>query len=80
MPWTRSYSGPKAQAWNDAVLRRGVPHEEILAFADEADVDLTVVGSKARTGEHRRQLGSVAERVTSMAERPVTVVKTPVDG
>ncbi|ELZ10755.1 UspA domain protein [Halovivax asiaticus JCM 14624] len=62
----------------ETVLRRGVPHEEILAYTDEADVDLTVVGSKARSGEYRRLLGSVAQRVTSMAERPVTIVKTPV--
>jgi len=62
----------------ETVLRRGIPHEEILAYADEADVDLTIVGSKARSGEYRRLLGSVAQRVTTMAERPVTVVKTPV--
>ncbi|MFC3959284.1 universal stress protein [Halovivax cerinus] len=63
----------------ETVLRHGVPHEEILAYADEADVDLTVVGSKARSGEYRRLLGSVAQRVTSMAERPVTIIKTPVE-
>ncbi|USZ68275.1 universal stress protein [Halorussus salilacus] len=59
-------------------IRHGVPHEEILAYADEADIGLTVVGSKNRSGEYRRLLGSVAERVARMAERPVTVVKTPV--
>ncbi|WP_225333306.1 universal stress protein [Halomicrobium urmianum] len=63
----------------EAVIRRGVPHEEILAYMDEADVGLTVLGSKNRSGEYRRLLGSVAERVARMAERPVTVIKTPVD-
>jgi nucleotide-binding universal stress UspA family protein len=63
-----------------AVVRHGVPHEEILAYADEADIGLTVIGSKDRPGEYRRLLGSVAERVARMTERPVTVVKTPVDG
>ncbi len=63
----------------ETVLRHGVPHEEILAYADEVDIGLTVIGSKHRSGEYRRLLGSVAERVARMAERPVTVVKTPVE-
>jgi len=64
----------------DAVteIRHGTPHEEILAYADEAGIDLTVVGSKNRSGEYRRLLGSVAERVARLSETPVTVVKTPV--
>ncbi|MGM0717144.1 MAG: universal stress protein, partial [Halobacteriota archaeon] len=35
-----------------AVVRHGVPHEEILAYADEADIGLTVIGSKDRPGEY----------------------------
>ena len=62
----------------ETVMRHGVPHEQILAYADEADVDLTVVGSKHRSGEYRRLLGSVAERVARMSERPVSIVKTDV--
>ncbi|WP_128475745.1 universal stress protein [Halorussus pelagicus] len=61
------------------VVRHGVPHEEILAYMDEAAVGLAILGSKNRSGEYRRLLGSVAERVARMAERPVTIVKTPVD-
>ncbi|MFT4885329.1 MAG: nucleotide-binding universal stress UspA family protein [Natronomonas sp.] len=64
----------------EAVVRHGVPHEEILEYMDEADIDLTVIGSKNRSGEYRRLLGSVADRVANMAERPVTIVKTPVEG
>ncbi|ELY67183.1 universal stress protein [Natronococcus jeotgali] len=60
-------------------IRHGVPHEEILEYADEADIGLTVVGSKNRSGEYRRMLGSVAERVAHMSERPITIVKTPVE-
>jgi Universal stress protein UspA and related nucleotide-binding proteins len=60
----------------ETVVRHGVPHEEILTYADEADVGLTVIGSKNRSGEYRRLLGSVADRITRMADRPVTVVKT----
>lgn len=60
-------------------IRHGVPHEEILAYVDETDIGLTVVGSKNRSGEYRRLLGSVAERVAQLSERPVTIVKTPVE-
>lgn len=63
----------------EPVVRHGVPHEEILAYMAEADVGLAIVGSKNRTGEYRRLLGSVAERVAGMADWPVTVVKTPVE-
>ncbi|MCU4750898.1 universal stress protein [Halobacteria archaeon AArc-curdl1] len=63
----------------EPIIRHGVPHAEILHYMDEANIDLTVIGSKNRSGEYRRLLGSVAERVANMAERPVTIVKTPVD-
>jgi nucleotide-binding universal stress UspA family protein len=63
----------------EAVVRHGVPHEEILDYVEDADIDLTVVGSKNRSSEYRRLLGSVAERVASLSERPVTIVKTPIE-
>ncbi|TMT85186.1 universal stress protein [Haloterrigena sp. H1] len=62
------------------VVRHGAPHEQILDYADEADVDLLVMGSKERSGEYRQLLGSVTDRVARLATRPVTIVKTPVDG
>lgn len=61
-----------------SVIRHGVPHEEILQYMDEADIGLTVLGSKNRSGQYRQLLGSVAERVANVSERPVTIVKTPV--
>lgn len=53
------------------VVRHGVPHEEILEYGDEADIGLTVVGSKNRSGEYRRLLGSVRKSVgfSSQSER-----------
>ena len=60
-------------------LRYGVPHEEILRYADEEDVDLTVMGSKTRSGDYRRMLGSVTERVSRQSRGPVSIVKTTVD-
>ncbi|MHC3439723.1 universal stress protein [Natrialbaceae archaeon A-gly3] len=61
------------------VLRHGSPHEQILEYAEEEDVDLLVMGSKERSGEYRRLLGSVTERVARLSSRPVTIVKTPVE-
>ena len=64
----------------ETAVRHGSPHERILAYADEEDVDLLVMGSKERPGEYRRLLGSVTERVARLSSKPVTIVKTPVEG
>jgi nucleotide-binding universal stress UspA family protein len=56
----------------------GVPHEEILGYIDRADIDLTVMGSKTRSGDYRRMLGSVTERVSRQSASPVSIVKTTV--
>ncbi len=60
-------------------VRHGTPHEQILAYIEDADVDLTVMGSKNRPGEYRRLLGSVTERVARLTDRPVSIVKTDVE-
>ena len=56
----------------------GVPHEEILGYIDDEDIDLTVMGSKTRSGDYRRMLGSVTERVSRRSTGPVSIVKTTV--
>ena len=56
-------------------IREGKPHEEILKLAKELDVDMIVIGSHGRTGLERAIFGSVAERVTRMADVPVLVIK-----
>lgn len=56
----------------------GDPHEEILRYIDDEDIDLTVMGSKERSGDYRRMLGSVTERVARGSSKPVTIVKTSV--
>jgi len=61
-------------------MRYGAPHEEILRYVDEEDVDLTVMGSKTRSGDYRRMLGSVTERVSRQSTAPVSIVKTTVEG
>ncbi len=57
----------------------GVPHEEILAYADAADVDAIVMGTHGRTGFGRAVLGSVTERVVRSATVPVVTVRASSD-
>ncbi|MFB6194953.1 MAG: universal stress protein [Haloplanus sp.] len=60
-------------------LRHGRPHEEIVEYADEADADLIVLGTRRYPDEYRSLLGSVTDRVVRLTDRPVTVIKTPVE-
>ena len=55
----------------DREIRRGRPYEEIIAHADERDVDLCVLGTR---GAGDRRLGSTAERVVTLADVPVVSV------
>lgn len=56
-------------------IREGVPHEEILEYAEENDIDLVVMGTHGRTGEKKRIVGSVAEEVVRAAEMPVLTAR-----
>ncbi|GAA0646796.1 universal stress protein [Salarchaeum japonicum] len=60
-------------------LVHGRPSDEILAYGNDHDVDLIVVGTRERSAAYRNLLGSVTERVVRIASRPVTVVKTQVE-
>lgn len=56
-------------------VRDGVPHSEILRYADEADIDLIVIGTHGRTGRDKLvNMGSVTERVVENAAQPVLVI------
>ncbi|ELY43467.1 universal stress protein [Natronorubrum sulfidifaciens] len=70
----------EAEATRDGVeavtaVEQGVPHEEILAYADDHDVDMIVMGTQGRTGLDRVLVGSVTERVVRMADVPVVTVR-----
>ena len=55
-------------------FRYGRPHEEILDYAADHDVDLIIVGTHGRSGFERLvNAGSVAERVVRKADVPVMV-------
>jgi nucleotide-binding universal stress UspA family protein len=56
-------------------VRDGVPHTEILRYADEESIDLIVIGTHGRTGRDKLvNMGSVTERVVDNADQPVLVV------
>lgn len=57
------------------VYRQGDPVEEIIKAADEADVDLIVIGSRGVGRLYSVILGSVSERVLQGTRRPVLVVR-----
>lgn len=56
-------------------IAHGVPHEEILAYAENNGVDMIVMGTQGRTGLDRVLVGSVAERVVRLADIPVVTVQ-----
>ena len=63
-----------------STVRRGDPFEEIVATAQQQEVDLIVMGHVGRRPRARVLLGSVAERVLEFAPCPVMVVKHDDDG
>ena len=52
---------------------------KIVAFANEEDVGLIVIGTHGRTGVKDLVMGSVARSVLRMAHRPVLIVAAPSD-
>jgi nucleotide-binding universal stress UspA family protein len=59
------------------VLLEGDPATELVRFANEAGIDLIVMGTHGRTGVERLLMGSVAEKVMREAHCSVLVVKLP---
>ncbi|MCU4744272.1 universal stress protein [Halobacteria archaeon AArc-m2/3/4] len=60
-------------------IRRGAPHEEILAYAEENGIDMIVMGTHGRTGIDRALVGSVTERIVREASVPVVTVRVSDD-
>jgi nucleotide-binding universal stress UspA family protein len=52
-------------------VRVGKPAEEIVLLADDIDADLIVVG---RFSQHRRRVGSTAQRVLELASTPTLAI------
>ena len=55
---------------------RGDPYREIVAYANDHDVDLIVMGTHGRRGVDRFLLGSVTEKVIRSADQPVLTVRS----
>lgn len=58
-----------------AEVLTGDPADEIVAYADNHDIDLIVVGSRGRGTLASTLLGSVSHAVLQEARRPVLVVR-----
>lgn len=56
---------------------KGLPHEEILKFADENNIDMIIIGTHSRKGLDRIIFGSTAEKVVRNARCPVLTVGLP---
>ena len=70
-----SATARKAGARVKTLLLEGVPAESIARSAKSQRADLVVIGTHGRTGLARFFVGSVAERVVSMAPCPVMTVR-----
>lgn len=57
------------------VERTGSVPKEIVAFAEEEDVDLIVIGNRGLGAFSRTLLGSVSNRVINLTKKPVLVFK-----
>ncbi|WP_306061361.1 universal stress protein [Natronococcus wangiae] len=56
-------------------LKQGVPHDTILTYAQDQEIDLIIMGTHGRSGEEKRVLGSVTEEVVRNASIPVMTVR-----
>ncbi|MFM1989514.1 MAG: hypothetical protein RJA99_2471 [Pseudomonadota bacterium] len=65
----------KAKVSFSAKTLRGQVAQTIVKAADEEGCDLIVLGSKGRTALKDLLIGSVAQRVASLSDVPVTLVK-----
>jgi nucleotide-binding universal stress UspA family protein len=56
----------------------GYPPKELALLADEADVDLIVVGSRRLGGVRKLVLGSTSRGLLNVTKRPVLIIPEPV--
>jgi nucleotide-binding universal stress UspA family protein len=58
----------------EAKIIKGNPAEEILKFAEDAKMDIIVIGSIGVTGLKKFMMGSVAEKVVLHSKVPVMTI------
>ncbi|HDM42946.1 MAG TPA: universal stress protein [Firmicutes bacterium] len=59
----------------DTIVRKGIPHIEIVMFANEIGADLIVLGKGGRRGKSRLSMGNITERVIEDSTCSVLVVR-----
>lgn len=59
----------------ESAVRVGKPHQVIVGYADNNDIDLIVMGTHGRSGIDRYLLGSVTEKVLRTSDVPVVTVR-----
>ncbi|ELZ28725.1 UspA domain-containing protein [Halogeometricum pallidum JCM 14848] len=60
---------------SETAIRKGIPHEEILRYVGDHDIDLIVMGTHGRTGFNRFLIGSVTEKIIRQTPIPVHIVR-----
>jgi nucleotide-binding universal stress UspA family protein len=59
----------------ESAVCEGVPHEEILRYVEDHDIDIVVMATAGRTGSEREVVGSVTERLVRSSPVPVLTVR-----
>jgi len=57
------------------VCREGNPDQEILAHAEENDIDIIAMGTHGRSGVEHAFLGSVTEKLVRKSATPVLTIR-----
>ena len=70
-----SYFVPSSGVMVESKILHGNPGDKIVEYADKAEADLIVVGSRGRGKLASAVLGSVSEHVVHKSKRSVLVVK-----
>jgi len=71
--------GARGEAMVRSEVLVGSPASEIVGYADERDVSLTIMASGGRSRKGPWRLGTVAAKVLRATNRPALLVRAPVD-
>ncbi len=59
----------------ERVILEGVPHEAIVEYSAEHDIELIVIGATGQSGLKEHLLGSTTDRVAQSAETSVLIAR-----
>lgn len=63
-----------SEATIETEILRGEPASTILAYADEIEADLVVVGQRGTSGLTGTLIGSTTDRLARLTDRPLTII------